>query len=93
MKRFLLKGVWVVGALGLALVLPAVVWAQQPPSAFIPAEEMAAKPELSPAPLLYGAYAFVWIVLLVYVFVLWRRIGRVEGELRDVNRKLTARPR
>ena len=59
---------------------------------FVPAEQVA-KSELSPAPLLYGAYAFVWVVLLVYVFFLWRRIGRVEGELGDINRKLTTKSR
>ena len=32
-------------------------------------------------PLVYAAYAFVWVVLIAYVFMLWRRIGRVEREL------------
>ena len=31
----------------------------------------------------------VWAVLIIYVFFLWRRIGRVERELGDVNRKLS----
>jgi CcmD family protein len=48
-------------------------------------------PEFSPAPLLYGAYGFVWAALVAYVFVLWRRLGRVERELRDVGVKLAAR--
>jgi CcmD family protein len=48
-------------------------------------------PEFSPAPLLYGAYAFVWAALVVYVLTLWRRLGRVERELQDVGAKLAAR--
>ncbi len=39
----------------------------------------------------YTAYAFVWAVLIVYVFILWRRIARVERELGEVNRKLAKR--
>jgi CcmD family protein len=47
--------------------------------------------EVPPAPLLYGAYAFVWGALVVYLFFLWRRIGRVERELADVNKRLAGR--
>ena len=31
--------------------------------------------------LIYAAYALVWLVLLGYVFLLWRRAGRLEGQL------------
>jgi CcmD family protein len=31
--------------------------------------------------LIYAAYALVWLVLLGYVFVLWRRATRLEGQL------------
>ena len=31
--------------------------------------------------LIYAAYALVWLVLLGYVFLLWRRAGRHEGQL------------
>ena len=37
------------------------------------------------------AYAFVWVALLAYVFLLWRRLGRVEHELADVNARLANR--
>jgi CcmD family protein len=43
---------------------------------------------LAASPLVLAAYAFVWVALLVYVFLLWQRIGRVERELADVNAKL-----
>ena len=49
------------------------------------------KQEIPPAPLLYGGYAFVWGVLVVYLFFLWRRIGRVERELQDVTRRLASK--
>ena len=31
--------------------------------------------------LIYAAYALVWLVLLAYLFRLWRRAGRLEGQL------------
>lgn len=39
---------------------------------------------LPATPLIYAAYALVWLVLIVYVFALWRKIGKVERELKDV---------
>jgi CcmD family protein len=65
----------------------AAVWAQEAQNQFVPADSVA-RPELSPGPLLYGAYAFVWVALLVYVFALWTRIGRVERELGEIRRRL-----
>jgi CcmD family protein len=45
------------------------------------------------SPLVLAAYAFVWITVFAYVFLLWRRIGRVEHDLAEVNAKLSARKR
>jgi len=38
--------------------------------------------------LLIGAYIFVWIALLVYVWSIWRRLGQVERELAALSRRL-----
>ena len=43
------------------------------------------------APLLITAYAFVWVALSGYVWTIWRRIGRVEGELLDLRKRLAER--
>jgi CcmD family protein len=78
--------------LGLAtwgLALMAQLSAQVQTNRFVPLDQARQQPEFSPAPLLYGAYAFVWAAVIVYVFTLWRRLGRVERELIDVNAKLT----
>ena len=48
---------------------------------------------LNPMPLLYAAYAVVWGATIVYVFLLWRRLGKVEQELAEVNAKISAKPR
>jgi hypothetical protein len=71
----------------LFVTAPALLIAQQPQDTFVPANSLP-KQEVSPGPLLYGGYAFVWAVFVIYLFVLWRRLGRVERELADVNRKL-----
>jgi len=42
------------------------------------------KEGLPAGPLVYTAYAIVWLVLIGYVFMLWRRLDRVEKELREV---------
>lgn len=66
-------------------VLPTVVVAQQPPPGFVTMKPGETAQEVLPAtPLVFAAYAFIWLVLLGYVFLLWRRIGRVERELADL---------
>lgn len=47
--------------------------------------------QLPATPLVFAAYAFVWVALLTYVFTLWRRLSKVERELVDVNTQLRAR--
>jgi hypothetical protein len=71
----------------LFVMAPALLMAQQPQDTFVPAKSLP-KQEVSPGPLLYGGYAFVWAVFVIYLFVLWRRLGRVERELGEVSRKL-----
>jgi CcmD family protein len=47
--------------------------------------------QLPAAPLVIGAYAFIWVALLVYVFLLWRRLGGVDRELAALRRSLEER--
>ena len=74
-----------------ALLCMGRVSAQVQTNQFIPLDQARKQVELSPAPLLYGAYAFVWAAVVVYVFTLWRRLGRVERELRDVTARIAAK--
>jgi CcmD family protein len=72
----------------LTLVMaPALLVAQEAQKQFVPVENLP-KQEVAPGPLVYGAYALVWAAVVIYLFSLWRRLGRVERELADVNRKL-----
>ena len=45
--------------------------------------------EQVPAPVyVMSAYAVVWVVLLGYVWLLWRRVRGVEKELTDLRRRI-----
>ena len=67
----------------------------QPPAAqdgFVPVRPGELEQEQLPAaPLVFIAYSVVWLALIFYVFLLWRRLTTVERELRDVSTKLQAR--
>jgi CcmD family protein len=90
--------------LGVLAAVPVTVAAQgsQPPAAqgkpanpqdeFVPVKNLPAQEKLPAAPLLIGAYAFVWAVLLVYVWTVWRRLMKVEREVHDLNARLSTRP-
>jgi CcmD family protein len=85
-----------VGALALIvalLIAPATAIAQQspaptqpPPAAatdqFVPMDEIPEQDKLPAAPYLISAYAIAWLMLLFYVWSLWRRLQRVEDELK-----------
>jgi CcmD family protein len=76
------------------LIAPAAAFAQQspapaptkPPAAatdqFVPMDEIPEQDKLPAAPYLISAYAIAWLMLLFYVWSLWRRLQRVEDELK-----------
>jgi hypothetical protein len=82
-KRFLGLVVWAWSGVQLL--------AYQPPSAgqdgFVPANELPPGQQLPAAPFLVGAYAFFLVLMLFYLWTIWRRIGRVEKEMRDLERR------
>ena len=55
---------------------------------FVPMSEAAPREELPATPLVFYAYAFVWLALIGYVFLTWRRMARVEQDLAAVQRRL-----
>jgi CcmD family protein len=74
--------------LSVFLMVNAVLLAQEPQSEFIPVKEIPASEQLPAAPLVIAAYAFVWIAFLAYVWLMWRRLGKVEGELAALSGRL-----
>jgi len=77
------------------LAVTTIVAAQSPAQdGFVPVTGNEADVEKLPAaPLVFAAYAFVWVAMIGYVFSLWRRLVRVERELTDVTARLEARRR
>jgi CcmD family protein len=74
--------------LSMFLMVNAVLLAQEPQSEFLPVKEIPASEQLPAAPLLIAAYAFVWIAFLAYVWMMWRRLGKVEDELTALSGRL-----
>ena len=76
------------------LLVAAPVWAQQPPNAgqsgFVPLDSMPPREQIPAAPLLLTSYAFFLILMLFYLWTIWRRIGKVERELHDLERRQEA---
>ena len=76
------------------VLLAAPAFALQPPkgqSEFVPVNEVPAADQLPAAPLLIVAYAFVWAATLVYVWSIWRRMNKVEADMRVLAQKMPHR--
>ena len=73
-----------------AFIASATVWAQGD-EGFKPLPAGQSLQEQLPAtPLVFTAYAFVWVALLAYVFILFSRLKKVERELVDLKSKSRA---
>ena len=72
------------------VLLSSPAFALQPPagqSEFVPVTG-AATEQLPAAPLLIAAYAFVWLAVMFYVWTIWRRLNKVEGEMRALEHRV-----
>ena len=58
---------------------------------YVPIDELPDSEKMPAAPFLIAAYIVVWSVLLIYVLSLWRRLSRVEADLREARRTFGAR--
>ena len=43
--------------------------------------------QIPAAPLVISSYGFFLVLLFVYLWTIWRRIGKVEGEMRALERR------
>ena len=84
--KMLRSGGWLVSVLW---IVHAVVLSAQNNDEFKLAGPGDIQTERLPAtPLVFGAYAIVWIVVTIYVLSLWRRIARTEREVASVAARL-----
>ena len=76
------------------VLLAAPAFALQPPagqSEFVPVDSVPLADQLPAAPLLVTAYAFVWLAVMFYLWTIWRRLNKVEDEMRALARKIPQR--
>jgi hypothetical protein len=67
------------------------VLAQPGQTEFVPVNELPAAEQLPAAPLVIAAYAFVWLAFLAYVFMTWRKVGKVEADIGALSAQLAKR--
>ena len=58
---------------------------------FVPVDSVPLADQLPAAPLLITAYAFVWLAVMVYLFSIWRRLNKVEADIRVLAQKTSQR--
>jgi CcmD family protein len=76
------------------VLLSAPAFAAQPPKGqgeFVPVDSVPLADQLPAAPLLVTAYAFVWLAVMVYLWSIWRRLNKVEDDMRALAQKLPRR--
>jgi len=91
------------GLLAACLCLPAVASAQTPAPAaapssgsqpaaaaqdgFVPVSQLPPTEELPASPLVLGAYGFIWLAVLVYVWSLARRLNAVQKDFDALSKR------
>ena len=60
-------------------------------SEFVPVAPGTATENLAAGPLLVAAYAFVWIATMVYLWTIWRRLNKVEADMRSLEARQAQR--
>jgi hypothetical protein len=70
------------------ILLVIVTLLAAPTAALAQPAETAVRENIPAAPFLAGAYAFIWVAVLVYVGLVAKRLTRVQGDLEDMRRKL-----
>ena len=74
----------------LLVTAPALAF-QQPPAepqgGFVPLDSMPPREQIPAAPLLIGSCAFFLVLLLFYLWTIWRRVNKVEKDMHDLERR------
>jgi hypothetical protein len=60
---------------------------QQVPDGFVPVTGAPITEQIPAAPLVMTTYAFFLLLMLFYLWTIWRRIGKVEGEMQALERR------
>jgi hypothetical protein len=74
--------------LSLVVLMSTALLAQSGQSEFKPVTQVPASDQLPSAPLVIAAYAFVWLAFVAYVWLMWRKLGKVEDDLNTLAARL-----
>jgi CcmD family protein len=76
------------------ILVSSSAFALQPPpgqSEFVPVDSVPLADQLPAAPLLIAAYAFVWLAAMGYLWSIWRRLNKVEDDMRALAQRAPRR--
>jgi len=54
---------------------------------FVPIDQLPPSDQLPAAPYLIAAYLFVWLAAIFYIWSVWRRMDKVQAEIRALERR------
>ena len=60
---------------------------QQIPEGFVPVTGGPQVEQIPAAPLVIASYAFFLLIMVFYLWTIWRRIGNVESDMRALERR------
>ena len=90
-RRALIVTAMLMGVVASVLAQPPAGQAPAGQGEFVPVSQLPPGDQLPAAPLLIAAYAFIWIAIAVYIWFLWRRLGKVESDMHALEQRLTRR--
>ena len=66
---------------------------QQIPEGFVQVAPGTQVEQIPAAPLVIASYAFFLLLMVFYLWTIWRRIGKVEGEMQALDRRQSESPK
>ena len=60
---------------------------QQTPDGFVPFAGAPVGEQIPAAPLVIGSYAFFLLIMVFYIWTIWRRMGKVEADMQALERR------
>jgi hypothetical protein len=57
------------------------------PDGFVPVDTLPPSEQLAAGPFLVGAYVFFLLLMMFYLWTIWQRLGKVEREMHELDRR------
>ena len=79
------------GTLEAISATPLLAWQPAAQGDFVPFTGVPPDQQMPAAPLVVGAYGFFLLLMMFYLWTIWRRIGKVEADMHALERRQTGR--